>query len=168
MTVSRLPTDSLAKLIRLAIKDARSLDRDMFEPNFGEWLRKAYVHKRRAREDWRLSAVCLVCLAGAVMANSFDYDALPRRTFPGDEIFTDEEAQALKVLNSVREGDYECAYMVLGRLDLAVRAREAIGGGQLPLPKNRHFHGWKAFDSHLTSLEGIADELETLEKENSA
>ena len=161
------PTDSLAKLIRVAIKDARSLDRDMFHPNYAEWLTKPQAYRQADMLDYALPAKkCLVCLAGAAIAGQFDYDLLPKETEPTDELFTVEEERALKALDHVRIGRYEDAYYRLGLHGMALVAGEALSLGELPPPNNSQFKGWGAFDSHLQSLEGIADKLEILEGRN--
>ena len=147
MTINaeKLPTDSLAKLIKLAIKDARGLSHDIYTPHSDYW--------HNAQEGFK----CEICLAGAVIAGSLKVPASDKCHGLGR--FDRKTGNALDALDSARLGEWGLAYGALGQ---ARREVDAQGYG-LPIPDPRHFDGWDAFNLHLDSLEGIVPLLEEFE-----
>ena len=157
-------TNSLAGLIRLAVDDARALDRTVFSPHFGYWLSKPESQKVLiGRDD---PDVCLFCLAGAMIARRFEYDDLRDSVYPADEVFSFEEKRALAAVDHARCGKYDVAYGELGRPYMIKKAGQAMHLGDLKPPKYQYFKGWYQFSKHLVSLEVVAYKLEEMEKQN--
>lgn len=147
----KLPTHSLAVLLRIAVADGRALDRSRYVPFYGSWHRGT-----EAMPNTR----CRVCLAGGVLAGTVGLS--PEKSVT--DIYRMRDVSALYALDHARTGDYTRAYASLGHFD---RAR-AVERATLRYPSAALFDGWPEFDEHLHSLEACIEPLEKFEAEVSA
>lgn len=147
------PPEKLSDLIDLAIEDARSLNRTVYQPNYTVW--------HMAEPEY-----CNVCLAGAMLAGTLGE---PSDMTTAPEHYSDDWNNALVALDSVRNGLYFEALIDLGVEDDGYAdaaqvpndvedARLAFNSA-LPQPVEEDFHSWEQFDQHLASLEAVADAL---------
>ena len=135
-------------MLAVAIADARSLDRTLYDPQHPHW----HSHSR--------TAPCKVCLAGAVIARSL---AAPiDRTFT-PQCFKGDSTRKLEALDSMRVGKwiraYRCFHLKLPPLNIARKLHN------LPTPDHYDFKGWPTFLAHLDSLESICPALQKIEQE---
>ena len=134
------PVTDLPALIRVAIEDMNSLDREEYSPCSSCW-----------HGVWVDS--CHVCLAGGVLAGTMGIEV-------GESVkplFQDRNTEkALMALNCVRVGLYENAYEHL-------RLGAPNGLDSVQKPREPHFEGWAQAESHVNSLSDIADKLDELE-----
>ena len=143
-----LPTQPAA-LLRLAVKEARKLDRNLYKPEAGEW--------HSVVDD--PPAPCMICFAGAVIAgkllpylnNAQDYIEISPHCFP-------EYKNRLLALDSFRTGYVHVGLARLGYADHQIENRtgEALC---TRLIKHRNFYGWYEFDKFLEEMEHLADWL---------
>ena len=152
ITAGRLPTDSLAALIRVAIKDARGLDRTIYYPRYDRW------HCPNGR-----TPQCSVCLAGAVVAGTLK---APATTALGGEYleidpYTAGEEKALVALDHVRLGEWAIAYNMLEQFHRAAKVEDYVDDA----PCRSQFLTWSQFLDHLWSLEFFVEKLEKFEDE---
>lgn len=156
----RLP-DRLSELVRLAVADARRLDRRAYVPKSCEW--------HRPQPDGR----CGVCLAGAVIAGTLaDPDWTARNPGiglePGD--FREDVDRGLSAIAQLGTGDVIHADHSLRQPDLVEesnwppvpveRAHRSDAAEALRREENHEFDGWAEFDRHLDRMKALADELE--------
>ncbi|MCY4499244.1 MAG: hypothetical protein OXC14_18415 [Rhodospirillaceae bacterium] len=155
MTTTRLPTESLADLIEMAISDGRALDRAKYMPHAGRW---------HSGTEPLYESRCLVCLAGGVMAGTLDVDR-ERELYPN--AFAAEPAgRVLVTLDAARKGHWTDAYRKLEHHNRADYLREwERRNGDMPEPVHCGFFGWEDFDVHLESLEGLLPRLREFEAE---
>ena len=142
MTTTTTLPDTPSELIRLAIKDARSLDRRAYKASFQSW-----------HVMFDLETRCSVCFAGAVIAGTLGAEPSQRL----DPFCYDEDTRGkLRALDFFRDGAPVDALIRLGF------ARSVASGiaAELPEPVDRTFNSWIRFDSFLTSMGKIADDLE--------
>ena len=99
--------ESLAELIRMAVADARSVGRDSHYPNHGYW------HHAEHTED---ESRCLICNAGAVMANRYRIDP---REIADIEDFGQPGRARLIALDATRSGNLANAYSALDQSERA-------------------------------------------------
>ena len=107
MDCSARPPQTLSSLIRLAIDDARKLNRNVYAPLYSAW---------HAPDDTQSPQVCNICLAGAVIAGTLQapphaYVAWLEKA----EIDDREWANALIAVNYARMGRWKLARIKLGR-----------------------------------------------------
>lgn len=148
--------DTLSALLRLAVSDARSLDRDLYVPNAMDW------HKPSGR------GTCSICAAGAILAGTLGigrhqlYD--PARAMPikASAVI----ANKLDAVEYVRHGRIPKALAVMGVPEdeinsklLRLITRHGIFGFSLRHP---HFSGWALFDEYLEDIEAFCDALESV------
>ena len=151
---SELPTHSLAELIRVAVRDARQLDKAMYYPTASVW------HDPDApTEEHQPAPRCRVCDAGAVMAGTLGGKPNDERA-PSD--YNNRTGRALLALNHAREGDWEGAYLQLRQYERAHGVKHQLQ----PRPVDTSYQGWSQFESHLDSMEPCADALERFEINN--
>ena len=134
----------LSELIRLAIADARSLDREKYAPNADVW--------HRPLPDGR----CQVCVSGAAMAVSLGTkpDQLVRNV---DNLPPGWDRAAL-ALNYAREGLWVTAVNTLQNRLVSGETRTAL----MAMTQTQHgwFRSWNRFTKHLEELSEAADTLE--------
>ena len=141
----------LSEAIRMAIKDGRALDPELYKPH---WM---YYHLGNSDlGDGDLEEKCHVCLAGAVIAGTLG--AAPEDSHTIVEQ-TSEWKLVLYALDYVRTGAYYAAWReITGDSDEDV----AYTLGTLPdylMPEDELFVGVEAFTRHLDRLESLADRL---------
>ena len=134
------PPERLSDLIELAIEDARKLDRNLYQPNYLRW------HLGADREQDAIvpvRPVCMICLAGAVMANTLGAERYADCT---PDTFDSKWDRALGDLDEVRMGYFNLLEYYDVPRELSVL---------LPEPAAASFVGWPSFETHLQSLEPI-------------
>ena len=144
MTFPVLP-DTLSGLITIALRDARSLDRERYLPHAREWHEPSNSH-------------CLVCLSGAVMSVSFK--ASPRHPCTPTN-FPALEMDKLFALNKVREGNWIWAWTLFYGSPTRRSLKRRLAA--LPAPSFSNFYSWPDFEAHLQSLERIVPRLRKIE-----
>lgn len=148
---ARLP-DKLSGLLRMAIRDGRCLNREVYYPDATEWHEPDH-------------SFCSVCLAGAVMATEFDLPPGRRFTPAGNEEFDAGGWEpAFRALDALRRMEWEDAVYWW---DMAAK----YAGGPTPprglIPEaarltltRTDFAGWDSFHMFLDSAEDLAAALE--------
>ena len=137
----------LPALVRVAVADARCLDREVYLPWSSEW------HKPLS------GGICQVCLAGAVIADTLDstedMDLVP-------DSFDNYTRDALDALDQVRRGHVDRA------MDILLGDRFGTSGRKNGLDDELREHrdwlsfgDWAEFDDALDRLEVLADSMDT-------
>lgn len=157
--VPKLP-NTLSALLRLAVEDARKLDRTKYEPLYSCWHYPPAVQIPTG-----IQPPCRVCTAGALIAGtlgyapdrSFEFSGSYRITFAPDDY-------RLMAVERVRQGNVPSALVEMKH------SRTVAGEPPLPVfiarewedwkPRARAFKDWIAFDEHLSSIEELAERLE--------
>ena len=150
------PPELLSELIRLAVKDARQLNRSMYRPNAHAWLRPEVND-----ED---EGVMCFCDAGAVLIGTLKGDQVGRGLFyapnwekRGLNTKVDNGfrwVDALLALDFARQGEYSWAVEHLTWV--VVDARKF---GHVPVSPYGDYTTWDEFDSHLEIMEQAAGAL---------
>ena len=141
------PPKRLSDLVELAIKDARGLDPDIYEPAESYWHRPSS------------DGLCRICLAGAVLAGTLGYS--PDLDIDPQKIGDDRWERALIALEELRTGFWRTAWGVF-HTENPHNAKLLIS---LPPPTPRDFSNWQQMEEHLRSLEVILPRLRAFEKE---
>ena len=133
--------DKLSELIVVMIRDARSLNRKVYQP-------KSKVFHRPGDED----GCCYINDAGAVMAGTLGGS---RRGCICPSDFPESVERKLEALNFARKGKYHKAVMALDKF--AVNAGPLLEG----IPSSRHaaYDTWDEFDRHLRHMGDVATAL---------
>ena len=118
-------------LLRVAIMDARTLNRTMYSP---QWA--------RYHEPNRGGGPCWVCFAGAAMAGSLGV-AHDKHVRPED---LGANKDQLRALDSMRDGEWREAFAQLGIPPDLVPHGLSRGSSR---GSHRLFHSWGEFDRHL-------------------
>ena len=142
----------LFELLEDAVKDARSLDPAVYVPNSERW-----------HEFDEELGICEVCLAGAVIAGTFEIDA-DTSISPGTFYRKGQKAyMKLVAINHMRMGMWALAYYDVYREDPKAEVFEKLA--LIPKPGSTCFYGWPEFNAHLDSLELIIPQLREIEVE---
>ena len=141
--------NTLSALIKVAVTDASKLDRKKYDPHYMNF------HAGRQSSSW-VSAPCLICEAGAVMASrfSFNYDEYAH---PRHQCFPLTVQNKLFALDDARMGKYVRA---LRRLGVEIFDKDQINA--IPASQYAHYTSWGVFDLHLKHMEGVACLLQRL------
>ena len=143
--------DTMHELLAVTIEDGRRLDTALYLPKSQEWHNAGY----RGR--------CQVCLAGSIIAGSFQ---APRfRTFT-PWMFRGSILRKLESLDYMRIGKWILAYKSFYKQWPSVPTSQRLF--HLPAPDNSDFIGWHAFRAHLASLEAILPQLREIEDNHSS
>ena len=155
----KLP-DRLSELIRVAVKDCRSLDPDIYFPNSEAWHEPndSLYGEGEAREP------CHICLAGGVIAKSLGQPPMTRvvpNSFASNELESKldalEEARRgrlIQALGYIAAGTHTPVIPPESDLETRVNA--------IPDPDFPGFQGFAEMEIHLNYLEHVADQLEAL------
>ena len=141
MSKRNRPPKRLSDLVELAVNDARRLDRSVYEPRAAVW------HTPDVEDPTK----CKVCLAGAVIAGTLH--RLPSERFDFNQI-SDAWAKALDVLDLVRDGSYDGAWLdhvMRPGKDLTKTGRSIRQS--IPDARHQYFTTWEGFDLFLADLE---------------
>lgn len=133
--------EKLTDLIELALADAKTLDRDKYIPDAGNW------HNPKPSRN-----TCLVCLAGMIMVGTLGLRptdvGIPRRWYDEDPKWTD----AIMALDDVRDGDYVSAVdKVMSYFEVTVEVKEKLT--VIPTARPELFSGWEQWDQFARQLE---------------
>ena len=153
---------TLSSFIRAAVTDARGINREFYSPNARFW------HTATNNKDRQNG--CLVCFAGAVLANMIpatitihDINGLLDLDMPRPAI------NRLVALDFVRCGDLVGAIGHMNFTEPFTPSQKAqLVGLQQQLDGHRNaiwhtqFVGWRDFDEFLVSMEVIANQLEAI------
>ena len=140
-----------SELIRVAVTDARSLDRSKYSPNA--------VKYHSPSEKYG----CCICDAGAVMAGTLNASFMDIKT---PYRYPREIQRRLSAINQLRIGNLAGALLVLnvGRSLRYLNSLRDDGkrvSSEISFkPSDAWFSDWKGMDRHLDSMEKYADLLE--------
>ena len=145
MTYTSRPPEKLSELIRVAIADARTIDRRTYEPNSAIWHTPDKL-------------TCKVCLAGCVIAGTL---RAPRQAVTIQRIKPDADSSVLVVDDEEwREALFSLEHARVGYWDHALCSRGVFIDAEtdtalnnIPAPEPGTFKSWNDFDSFLASLE---------------
>ena len=140
-----------SQLLRLAVAEARDIDRDIYSPDANKW-------HNPIRDRDGCFVKCEVCFAGAVLAGRFKIDPHVI-AHPSDVVHVGvsyETYTALHALDNFRVGDY---HLALQRIGLP---REVVFDIAPTLPKlaQYQFKTWDQFDAFLDSIDPLTVALE--------
>ena len=141
---------TLSDALALAVKDARLLDRSLYQPHSRFW----HGYNTEFRDK------CLVCLAGSIIARSFDVDS---RTITCPGHYPLQIDRKLRSINLCRRGDFLSAICMFYDRAVPVDIERRLLA--LAQPEHSEFIGWEQFESHLDSLEAILPALREIENE---
>lgn len=144
-----------SQLIRVAVKDARKLDREIYKPHANLFHSPVFGDGNSAFQRKKFKE-CYVCDAGAVIAGTLGAGKKSDK-FPSK--YSDAICKRLRAIDNLRTGDLysACRHLWGGNFDtMQVRELEA----KLGMPDWFSFIGWDEMDEHLESLESYADDLE--------
>ena len=160
MTTKQLP-DTLSELIRLAVKDARGLDRRTYIPNYTTYY------------DWfggsgdPYPAECSLCFAGAVIAGTLNAPHGDDESVVMTPLQYDSDtAKKLRALDCFRSEDYYNAFRLLGLdhnkdVDYKLYRMRAEQSQRRDMTMSVNlFYGWDEFDAFLSDMDKAADILE--------
>ena len=139
--------DKPSELLRLAVDDARALDRTKYIPEYSTW----HVYFFMELQGRELESHCQVCFAGAVMAGTLK---VPRKTTMRLEYFPESTQTKLDALDFFRQGDPFHALATLGCLPKEEDIRMQLDK-DLPQVNHNHFYDWVSFDKFLEQIEGM-------------
>ena len=142
----KLP-DTMAGLLETAIKDARSLDRNLYLPAWDQW------------HDSSIRKSCEVCLAGSIIAVSFQ---MSPETDIHPVLFSDLTFYKLEAVESMRSGDWWHAFVCIYDHFPNYAAEKLILALDNPLVGE--FSGWDDFETHLESLQCFIPKLRAIDK----
>ena len=141
------PPPTLGEMIRLSVRDARSLDRTRFRPDYSVW------HMPSPSRN-----ACLVCDAGAVLAGTF---RIPHNVLVRPSDMPHRWHSALAALDLARGGEWAGAIEWYYWHDNHPLNEAAVLLELSPMrPEFRQFQSWDEMDQHLLSMEGFASILE--------
>ena len=89
---------SFSELIRLAVSDARRIDRGVYVANWVPWHTPTFGGPEK----------CGVCLAGMVIAGTCGIDPSKEAAYDSPELFLWKDL--LLALNAIRAGNYDAAH----------------------------------------------------------
>ena len=153
-TESKLPSDRLSNLIKVAITDAKRLhtnQRKNYHPHFADWHSPSSTLLDTPVK-------CRICLTGAVLAGTLQGD-ITKCLLPHDY---SADADKLRALNAVRTGDLPQAHNFFYGREASLAQRHAYKKLK-KLIKHDDFIGWRRFLRHVESLEVLARELASFE-----
>ena len=146
-SAARLPA-TMAGLLAVAIRDARSLDRQTYFPFSREW-----------HNAYRRTSSCRVCLAGSVIAGSLQITP----DVCVDSASFDKRTEALlDALDQMRYGIWSKAHRLIYGEVASDEIREYLYA--LPQPSRANFDGWGDFEVHLASLESFLPQLHGVDR----
>ena len=138
-----------SQLIKVAIKDARKLDREMYHPDSGMY------YEPFPKEPGN-GIICYVCTAGAVIVGTLG-ETSPDSRVPYN--YPPEVERRLSAIDSLRSGEL---FTALGYLwgDNHCNQRTKELKLKIAPPKRWHFQSWDEFNEHLDDMERYANDLE--------
>lgn len=142
--------ESMEGLLSTAIRDARSLDANRYQPNHNEWHNPNIPN---------VSSYCEVCLAGAVIAGSLQEQPNQYRT---SRSYDSRTEKLLDALDSMRKGNWYSAFRLIYHSYPNPHACQLIDN--LPLLQYCDFSGWREFEAHLASLENLLPDLRLIDQ----
>ena len=141
-SAARLPA-TMAGLLAVAIRDARTLDRETYFPFCREW-----------HNSYHRTSSCRVCLAGSVIAGSLKVAS----DLSVDSASFDKRTESLlDALDMMRYGIWSKAHRLIYGDIASDDLREYLYA--LPQPSRASFNGWDDFNVHLASLEDMLPRL---------
>lgn len=151
--------DALSDLVYLAISDYAALDRGKYYAFSDQWHGFCHV---RLRERY-----CGVCLAGAVIANTFE-GAIELRYGPTD--FSYDNQDKLFALNAFRLGNMRDALALMGieREDMTLEQIELLEIIEREIELGSwnglaRWEGWDELDERLCGFAAMADRLRSVD-----
>ena len=139
--------DTLHSLLQCAVNDARGLNRRCYKPRYDEWHSPDLADGR-----------CEVCLAGSCLAGTIGHsskDCITPFEFPANT------RRKLEALEAMRTGSWIEAYRLVHQQRPPIETEARLSC--LPAPAWSSFTNWRAFNSHLKSLEAILPMLRSIE-----
>ena len=140
MTKTFRELNKLSELLDRGIRVMRGLDRDTYEPMAKTW------HTPERDEDG--NPVCMVCLAGAVMALH-----RPPNAEGSPTCYDEETKRRLMVLDDLRQG---MVFTAMRMMAIPDEVPPSLNTVSLP---NQNFQGWEQADAFLEEAETLRDTL---------
>ena len=142
-------TGTMSGLLETAIADARRLGRDLYDPH----CRNGHLPNSQGFGE--------ICRAASFPAGTLGCSSTVR-TAPWD--FPGKTQAKHEARNAMRTGSWleACRLVCQHRPPVEIEARLC----RLPTPSWAAFVGWRAFNSHLKSLEAILPELRGIESDD--
>lgn len=147
--------DKASDLLRLAVREGRSLDREQYYP-ISSFYHSGIGPDRYMIGDMVPLNLCGVCLAGAIIAGVLNAD-------PTKELspsFCGDNRDKLFAIDSMRGGFFKVAIVTQLRIDITPEQEEALDLMEIPNPWA--FQGWEAFEQHMVQIEKAAQQLEDI------
>ncbi|MCY4587939.1 MAG: hypothetical protein OXB98_18040 [Bryobacterales bacterium] len=139
---------SMAGLLEVAVKDARKLDRSIYLPYYNDWHDADSSHN-----------LCLVCLAGSVIAGSLEIA-------PSDTVssmtFDRRTEELLDAIDYMRCGLWHKAFELIYHRTPSLQVLDNLQA--LSEPSFSTFDSWEDFDVHLDSLESMLPQLQSIDR----
>ena len=145
-SAAKLPR-TMAGLLETAIKDARSLDRSIYFPNYDDW------------HNPDESKYCMVCLAGCIIAGQLQVQPSDRITSMS---FDEDTENLLDALDNIREGYWCRAFVLVYGFNPPYNIISMLH--TLPPPLSSEFYGWNELERHLDSLQSTLPELRAIDR----
>ena len=140
--------ETMAGLLKVAIIDARKLDRSIYLPYHNDW------------HDADSSAIyCEICLAGSVIAGSLKI--APSLTVSSLS-FDKRTEDLLDALDNMRMGLWSKAFDLIYNRIPPLHVLDYLRA--LPEPARSTFEGWEDFNVHLSSLERMLPQLHSIDR----
>ncbi len=140
--------ETMAGLLKVAIIDARKLDRSIYLPYHNDW------------HDADSSAIyCEICLAGSVIAGSLK---IAHSMTVSSRSFDERTEELLDALDKMRCGLWSEAFDLIYKRTPSLHIHDYLQA--LSPPDHSTFDGWKEFDSHLASLESMLPQLDSIDR----
>ena len=146
-SAAQLPA-TMAGLVEVAIRDARTLDHNTYFPFCREW-----------HNAYHRNSSCRVCLAGSVIAGSLRIT--PDLSVDSASFDTRTES-LLDALDMMRYGIWSKAHRLIYGNIASNDLREYLYA--LPQPARANFNGWDDFNAHLASLESMLPRLRGVDR----
>ena len=146
----KLPTTP-SVLIRLAVDDARKLDRKVYKPSFRSWHEPVRTREKHNGQH------CLVCFGGAVMAGTLRRPANKYCT-----PFMDGLGVVHKQLNALEEFRLGNVLSGVRFMGITVTQEQAREMKRWDVSKYKAFNSWEHFDLFLSHQLSIAHRLEDM------
>ena len=138
---------TMAGLLETALRDAGSLDRDLYNPNYNEW------HNPDAGN------FCEICLAGCLIAGTLKFDPSSYLT---PTYFPNGTARLLDAIDNMRNGQWCKSFELVYNFTPPPRILDYLQSlSQVP---HSDFYNWDEFDSHLAALKRMLPQLQSVDR----
>ena len=160
MTKSKLPSDRLSNLIKVATADAKRLYLEQYDDYFPHFTKFHEPRTMLPIGDITEKVRCRICDAGAVIAGTLEGN--PKTFLLPSDYYDQGETEKLRALDYVRTGALSYAHYMFYNKEVTSSQKSEYGEMRM-LITNDEFIGWSEFMTHITSLEALAREMASFE-----